>query len=321
MLRIGGEAPRGEMVEPDAVLEVANGILDLGVAPMVGLQCQGLPVPVRDKAVIAVGGEEGQLGTGRGFHPPDDEPHRRGVGPTLEGGIGGLRHSGGAVHPVGYRRPGIFGYGLDEIAQAFVLADGDGKADIHFAADRDQCVGIEAAVGAHRELFPGPAVAHPSHRLTQEVGGALNGVGAALTQPRHQHVAGSGGNGQQRVIAPLAGVAVVAGAFLGQPIGFADGGVQVDGQGPVARSRPSGPGPCQQLPAHPVQLADVAPPEAAQEGPQSLPSRKRGVDGALTVQPMVPAVPPARNTSASAMQSPPARPCPRESGGRTPPAS
>ena len=32
--------------------------------------------------------------------------------------------------------------------------------------------------------------------------------------------------------------------------------------------RPSRPGPGQQLPAHPIQLADVAPPEAAQEGPQ-----------------------------------------------------
>ena len=27
------------------------------------------------KPVIAVAGEEGQLGTGRGLHPPDDEPH------------------------------------------------------------------------------------------------------------------------------------------------------------------------------------------------------------------------------------------------------
>ena len=32
---VGGEAPRGEMVEPDAVLEVSDGVLDLGVAPMV----------------------------------------------------------------------------------------------------------------------------------------------------------------------------------------------------------------------------------------------------------------------------------------------
>ena len=61
---VGGEAARGEMVQADAVLQVANGILDLGVAAMVGLQFQGLPVPVGDEAVIAVAGEEGQLGTG-----------------------------------------------------------------------------------------------------------------------------------------------------------------------------------------------------------------------------------------------------------------
>ena len=80
---VGGEAPRGEMVQPHAVLEVSDGVLDLGVAAMVGLQFQGLPLPVGDAAVIAVGGEEGQLGTGRGLHPPDDEPHRRGVGLCL----------------------------------------------------------------------------------------------------------------------------------------------------------------------------------------------------------------------------------------------
>ena len=37
-------------------------------------------------------------------------------------------------------------------------------------------MGVEAAVGPHRELSPGPAVAHPPHRLTQEVGGATGGV-------------------------------------------------------------------------------------------------------------------------------------------------
>ena len=62
---VGGEAARGEMVQPDAVLEVAYGILDLGVAAMVSLQFEQLPVPVGDEAVIAVFGEEGQLGTGR----------------------------------------------------------------------------------------------------------------------------------------------------------------------------------------------------------------------------------------------------------------
>ena len=82
---VGGEAARGEMIQPYAVLEVSDGVLDLGVAAVVRLQFQRLPFPVGDEAVIAVGGEEGQLGTGRGPHPPDDEPHRRGIGLTLEG--------------------------------------------------------------------------------------------------------------------------------------------------------------------------------------------------------------------------------------------
>ena len=59
---VGGEAARGHVVQPDAVLEVSDGILDLGVAAMVGLQFQGFPIPVGDEGVIAVGGEEGQLG-------------------------------------------------------------------------------------------------------------------------------------------------------------------------------------------------------------------------------------------------------------------
>ena len=44
-------------------------------------------------------------------------------------GVGGLGHIGSAVHPVGDRRPVLLGNRLDEIPQAFVLADGDGEAD------------------------------------------------------------------------------------------------------------------------------------------------------------------------------------------------
>ena len=51
------------MIQPHAVLQVSNGVLDLGMAAVVGLQLQGFPVPVGDEAVIAIGGEEGQLGT------------------------------------------------------------------------------------------------------------------------------------------------------------------------------------------------------------------------------------------------------------------
>ena len=59
-------------------------------------------------------------------------------------------------------------------------------------------VGVETAVGPHRELTRGASVAHPTHRLPQEVGSAASGVGTALPQPSHQHVAGVGGGGQQR---------------------------------------------------------------------------------------------------------------------------
>ena len=63
------------------------------------------------------------------------------------------------------------------------------------------------------------------------------------------------------------------------------------GQPPACQAR-------QQLPAHPVQLANVAPTEAAQEGSQG--------GWRLDLPPRVRAVPPVRNASASSMQSPPA---------------
>ena len=126
-----------------------------------------------------------------------------------------------------------------------MLADGDGEADVHPAADGGHGVGIEAAVGTHGELPAGPAAANPSHRLTQEVGGAPDGVGPALAQPGHQHVAGSGGDGQQWVIAPCTGIAVVAGALLGQSVSLADRRIKVDGEWRVAgvRPPPARPGP------------------------------------------------------------------------------
>ena len=67
---VGGEAARGEMVETHAVLQVPDGVLDLGVAAVVGLQIQGVAVAVGDEGVIAVAGEQRQLGAGRGLHPP-----------------------------------------------------------------------------------------------------------------------------------------------------------------------------------------------------------------------------------------------------------
>ena len=117
---VGGEAPRGHVVQPDAVLEVAYRILDLGVAAMISLQFQHLPIPVGDEAVIAVGGEEGELGTGRGLHPPDDEPHRRGVGFTLEGGIEPVSE---VKHEAEFRRSYLLCYRLHphgDVSQLYI---------------------------------------------------------------------------------------------------------------------------------------------------------------------------------------------------------
>ena len=48
----------GEMIGAHAVLQVADGVLDLGVAAVVGLQFQGVALPVGDEGVIAVVGEQ-----------------------------------------------------------------------------------------------------------------------------------------------------------------------------------------------------------------------------------------------------------------------
>ncbi len=129
-------------------------------------------------------------------------------------------------------------------------------------------MGVEAAVGPHGELTRGAGVAHPAHRLPQEVGGAPGRVGSTFAQPCHQHVASARGDGEERVIAALASIVVALRALLAQPVGLAESGVQVDGQRIIPRPGSSRPGPSQRLPAHPIQLAHVAPPETPQKGPQ-----------------------------------------------------
>ena len=127
---------------------------------------------------------------------------------------------------------------------------------------------VEAAVGAHRELPRRPGSADPTHRLTQEVSGAAAAVRAALAQPRHQHVTRPGRHREQRVIAARARVAGLAGTLLGQAVGLAERRVEVDRERRVAWSRPGRPAAGEQLAAEAVELADVAPAEAAQEGPE-----------------------------------------------------
>ena len=60
---VGGKAARGEMVETHAVLEVADGVLDLGMAAVVRLEFQGVAVSIGDEAVIAVVDQAGPTGS------------------------------------------------------------------------------------------------------------------------------------------------------------------------------------------------------------------------------------------------------------------
>jgi len=49
------------VVEPDAVLQVTDGVLHLGVTAVVGLQHQGVALPVGDEPVVGPVDEQGQL--------------------------------------------------------------------------------------------------------------------------------------------------------------------------------------------------------------------------------------------------------------------
>ena len=92
---VGGEAARGEMVQPHAVLEVSDGVLDPAWRRWSASSARVSPSRSVMKASCR-SGEEGQLGTGRGLHAPDDEPHRPASG-ALEGSVAGFGHIGGAL--------------------------------------------------------------------------------------------------------------------------------------------------------------------------------------------------------------------------------
>jgi len=88
------------MVQPNAVLEVTDGVLYLCVSAMVGFQFEGVALSVGDEGVVAVAGEQRKLGAGRGSDPTDYQTHRHGVGTALEGNIRGLGNVCCTLHPV-----------------------------------------------------------------------------------------------------------------------------------------------------------------------------------------------------------------------------
>jgi hypothetical protein len=93
------------------------------------------------------------------------------------------------------------------------------------------------------------------------------GVGPAGALAGVQHLAGVGPGGQQRMIAEGVGVAV-GGALLVVAVHLAHRGVKVHGHRPVTGASTSRPRAREELLGEPIELADVAEGEGAQEGPQ-----------------------------------------------------
>ncbi len=86
------------MVETDTVFQVTDGVLDLGMASVVGLELHHLAFSVGDEGVVGELDEQRQLAARCGPHPAHDEPTRPALG--AEGLVGGLGDVG-AVEEVG----------------------------------------------------------------------------------------------------------------------------------------------------------------------------------------------------------------------------
>ncbi len=124
---------------------------------------------------------------------------------------------------------------------------------------------VEAGVRPQRERAAGAGATHPLDGLGDESRRPPAGAGVAAAQTGVHHLAAAGNGGEQRMVAPHAAVAELA-ALLGQPVGLADRGVDVDGHGVPAGPNTRSPGAGQRGASDLVQLADVTPGERAQEG-------------------------------------------------------
>src|SRR5829696_10363207 len=113
-----------------------------------------------------------------------------------------------------------------------------------------------------------------------------------------QHISGAGHAGHKRVVAAGAVPADRRRALLGEPVGLAMGGVDVDGERPGAGARPGRPGSGERFAGDLVELTGRAPGERAQELPN--------VEDAATRWPSTCSVAPARSQSASPIHVPPA---------------
>ena len=176
-------------------------------------------------------------------------------------GAGGLGRIGGAVHPYGMGVQSASGMAFRFRRLLCWRMVMEKRTSNWTRVHRSRCRPAPGVAGT----------AHPAHGLPQA--------------SRHQDVAGSGGDSQQRVIAPLAGIAVVACPF--RPSQMVD---RWESPGPalaIVRAPPGSPGPVE---------GDVATTAIPQEGAQRW-----------LWHPLLAVAAGTRSASASSMQSPAAR--------------
>ena len=207
---------------------------------------------------VAVGVAEGELRAGVRALTTADRPRALGPGRELHIELGHPCALARATLTVERREPGVLRHGQARRAHAF------------------------------GQLEP--------HRLGDETRNAPGGVGRAAPPAGMQDLACACGHGEQGVVAPYVGVAEAAPPGFLQAVGFADGGIQVDGEGLSARSGAGAPRAGEQMPGDGVELQGVAPGKGPQEGAHG--------GGARTSQPSTASAEPARSMFTSSLESP-----------------
>ena len=128
-------------------------------------------------------------------------------------------------------------------------------------------LGPKARVKTHDDRAGRSGPTQARHELFDEALDAALGVGRPLAQAGMEDLSGGGQGGQDRVVAELLGVAI-GGTVLLLAVDLVDGRVDVDDEAFVTRSRPERPRGAEGLADDPLELADVAEGERAQEGPE-----------------------------------------------------
>jgi hypothetical protein len=148
---------------------------------------------------------------------------------TLVGGLGHFGHPVEAV--VDDAAPVALVDALDRPGQMPRDAHPHRVAHAQTLEGLEQHLVVEAGVETHGELAYRTGPAQAGDEFLDEALGPALGVGRPLSQPRMEHLAGTGPGGEDRVIAADLGVAE-ASSLLCVPAQLADGGVDVDDQVP-----------------------------------------------------------------------------------------